>query len=845
MSSKLQSVFRLEPYRILIDLGVEVTSENGRYYVPHPTMPGSRMLLDGRSLVSIDPQCSIVACSVYDYARYKLGSYGKVVDFLLDNFQNAAQMSPGTSLVALRPAFVEELSGERKIFESILDLRRRMVSHENLLDAKLWCGHRGLSVEHGWRSFYIAKQEELQPFIRSGEVSLDGKTFIVMPYFANPHTPAWLKVHSVERRSVVTIPINQVQHAYFGLHTCLPDVEEVRIYEDDVTAQVAFSAESVMAHVLVGCVHVGFAAVAETNDYKLQSGVFVQTDKTSFSQIAQANTAVEKMLVAKGSIGDATMHKVSDKGSSWPAHVLNEATRFLQTEGTDSLGLKNLVDVIKTDRSMCETLIRHLEIMKVPDVVARIRQHLNTNQVYEVAGMQVIETSNGYVAKRKNVRSPFTNFTIRFDTRVVFKDADDPLMHCGRCIINGQEFFVSIPSRILNNKPGEIPNICLSAIARSGIENRDNYFPQILDSTLSRKLGDVLKMHSLGKTPTLDGVKRLGWDDQHGVFTAAHWQVNSTGVRPTSRIPYPHSKFLQSYYDFNEYSMPMETSRITSHINTFMCILASGMVRAFLQLAVPPVEIMRNPESINLLHAIFIAFGQQAPIIFGEQRRTVHSILNKTDIFGYPVFGMASGSDVVSGFAYPIFLIADTGMPFHERMDQKAYEQIASYTKEIVSKVVLYCVRNPRDVHRLIPSEFEPMVPGMVHEGREIIKTALNLADLSIFEPDLPTFEGMLHRVAYDKVHEYFRYDMQAQKVYIRMRNFPQVSRKQVVAELQTKNQDVRMHGMHYVECPAEFLMGIFTSFYGRPVKLFHQDPEPDPEESSASGQDAETQSGA
>lgn len=838
MSSKVQYVFRVEPYRILQDLGVVVTQKDGRFFVPHPTRPAAQMWLDGRSLVSTDPQCDIVACSVFDYLRYHLGSYSDAVDFLLENYQGSAQVNPGTAIAALKPAFVESLKGERELFESVIGLRNRMNSEENLLDSRMWCQHRGISSKHGWRSFYIARKSDLLPFLSAdpdNPIYIEGEHFIVFPYFINPHTPAWLRIQPIHSKKSVTLTLNKCQYAFYGIHTCLSDTKEIRIYNDHLAAQVAYSSEANMAHVTSACIHIGFAAVQETNDYKIRNGVFVKTTRATFNQMAQANTAVEKMLVTSGNEEDAAIEEVSKKAQSWPAYVLNESTRILQEEGTDSFSLVSMIDVIREDREMCEMLIRHLEQVNALDVIQRIRQHLKANQTYTLAGMQVIETPNGYVAKRKNTSSPFTNFVIKFDHNVVFEDADDPMMHCGRCVIGGEEFPVSIPSK-LKLKPAEIPNICLNAITRSGVVDQVGLYPQIVDTTLSRRLTDVLNIQTGKIKVKMLGIKRLGWNDSHTKFVTPRWEVTAQGLKATSRIPYPYSRFLQEHYDFNDYQAISNHSRITPPINTMMCLLASGVVRSFLQLAVPPVEILRSPNTISFLHAVFLAFGQAQPLQFGGQRRTAQNILTKDNLFGYPVFGSAADSEVVSGLPYPVFLVSDTGIPFHDVMDQTLYEQSMGYTQDLMSRLILYCIRNPRQMHSFIPSEFEPAQQEMIIEGKQILERCLQIEHFSIFASEIPTFEHMMASVPFDTVPDYFRYDMASQAVYIRMRKFPDIVRKQLVDELQNLNEEVKLHGLHYVSAPAAFFMDLLGKFYGRPVKLFHQEQEPEEAQSSEPG---------
>lgn len=845
MTRKVQYVFRIEPYRILLDLGVPVTQENGRFFVPHPKDPKARMLLDGRSLVSSSLTCDVVACSLFEYIRLQLGSYSATLDFLIERYHQNAQATPGTSLAALKPAFIEDLKGERKDFEAVLKLRNRMLENENLLDSFLWCRRRGISVKHGWRSFYLARRADLIPFMDSDDtrdVKLEDEHYLVFPYLVDPHTYGWLKVQSATTKTNFTIPLQKTSHAFYGLHTCLPSVSEIRVYADPVVAQLAYSSEVEMINESLGCVHVGHMGVSDTNSYKIDEAVFVQTSGANFGQMAQARTAINKMRVSSASAEDPTLECLLDRSVTWTAHVLSETDRLIQAEGVESAEFRSLLDVIRTDRDLCGVLLRRIEKQQTPEIVARIRQHLNANQTYSIGGMEIIETPNGYVAKRKNTSVPFTNFTIRIDQNVHFEGDETDTIHCGRVIMHGQEFPIVIPNRIMDRKPADIPGICLTSIVKAGMGDQAGFFPQIVDSTLSRRLGEVLKQQAEPKG-TCHGVRRLGWNDERSRFTTPCWAMTVRGEAPTSRIPYPFSNFLQAHYDFREYSYVPGKDLVTPHVNTFICMIASGLVRSFLHLMVPPVAIMRNPASIDLLHALFRPFGQSTAIPFGAQRRVIQNVLSKENLAGYPVFGIAANSEMVSGTSYPIFLIADNGVPFHEGMTDEVYVEVAGYAKSIYAGILSQCLRNPTQMHLLIPSEDEPQIKDMIREGKRIVEHCLGIPSFSIFESQMPLFEMMLGNVPVDQVGDFFRYDMPTNCIYIKMRKFSSFSRREVVDELASKNSEVHLHGDHYISCPADFLFEVMASFYGKPVKLFHQNPEPEPTEPFEAAQDDSAQS--
>jgi hypothetical protein len=146
VAHKVQHVFKIDPCRLLEDLGVSVEHQDGQILVPHPFNPDYKMGLDGQSLVSTKPVCRIVACSLFDYIKFRLGDYEAVMEFLVQNYGHAAQLGPGVSLSAIRGEMVHGMTKARSLFDFMLTIRDATRRVECLAAAYLWCRHRSITI---------------------------------------------------------------------------------------------------------------------------------------------------------------------------------------------------------------------------------------------------------------------------------------------------------------------------------------------------------------------------------------------------------------------------------------------------------------------------------------------------------------------------------------------------------------------------------------------------------------------------------------------------------------------------------------------------------------------------
>src|SRR6266852_1625295 len=91
MQLKAQDIFpRLEPYRVVADLGLEIKKQDGLFFTPHPEDSEHLLQIDSDEFVGM-PNGPTPACNAFDFlAMYYKGFYSRAVDHAINRYHNLA-----------------------------------------------------------------------------------------------------------------------------------------------------------------------------------------------------------------------------------------------------------------------------------------------------------------------------------------------------------------------------------------------------------------------------------------------------------------------------------------------------------------------------------------------------------------------------------------------------------------------------------------------------------------------------------------------------------------------------------------------------------------------------------
>jgi hypothetical protein len=248
-------------------------------------------------------------------------------------------------------------------------------------------------------------------------------------------------------------------------------------------------------------------------------------------------------------------------------------------------------------------------------------------------------------------------------------------------------------------------------------------------------------------------------------------------------------------------------------------MVAASIVRSFLNQQTPTVKILRSPQSLGLLKAVFRPLGQVRPVEFSSKRRQVQKTLSTGELCGYPIYATCPDLTALDGLNYPVFLLGDSGVLLQESLDGQEANQIVSLSHRIITSLVLYLLREPVQAHSLIEKQEAPSGRELALEGKGVIDASCGLENFDLMESDMPLLQSLLSQILPDQAQKYFHFDCCAEVIRIRC-PLLSVTRKPLYQELLAKNPSVNLHGDHYITCPKVWFLDLLEKFYGRPIAL-------------------------
>lgn len=811
----------------MVDLKLPLEERDGQFFTRHPQFPDQEFQIESNEFIGVGYGSPTPACNVFDWlALYFDNSYEKGIDFCIDSYHNLAQVPIGISIGSIRDHMVDSLKDARRQFEEILALRDSLRYHdERLTNAYLYCRRLGLSPDHGWRMFYVATGKQLNKILHYPTDDTDrletNKAYLVFPFFKNRHTFAMLQIREDCGKLVKTVDLNPSRYMFFGLHSCLPDNRETRVFANPEDALVMHSHAMQQGDFRLGFVSVGFNPSADPEPSPLRSGTFMITDPGDFNTIVKNRMAFDEFSVADYA------HRFADtlEVIPWTRYALNAAIVIINEDMAYTPRLAMTVESLKTDPEVFNRFISYLEQLGQQIILNRLKRHVDTQQVFSIGSMTITETVSGYVAKKSgtNVTSHFTNFLIKIDCSLWFDESQETY-YSGRVILNGNHVPFLLSS-LASKQAKSIITLAEQAVQQAGIISEVN-LPTITDTTLQSKLVDIINLQKNNK-PRRVGVQRLGWNPTKTRFITPNWEAHTLGVQGTSRVVHPDSTIITSFYNTRDYRLVTKYDAVTPQARYLIALVAASMTRSFLNQQTPTITLIRSPQSLALLAAVFRPLGQISPIELSPNRRSVMDTLSARNMIGYPIYATCPDIDAVSNFNYPLFLLSESGFPLHEPITEESALQTTSLSHRIISSLALDFVRDKLQAHSLIENENAPSIKELALEGKRVIEARCGIDKFDLFEPEMPLLQAVLSQIPSDQANEHFRYDLSTGTVYIRCRTLKDVTRKPLYDELVAKNPAVETHSDHYIACPAAWFVDLLSKFYGKHITLYHQNPDP------------------
>src|SRR5258708_7869732 len=262
MQLKAQHIFpALQPYRIVVDLGLKIQEQNGLSFTPHPKDSAHLLQISTNEFIG-QANGPTPACNLFDFLALYFGSYGTAADFAINRYYNLASLPVGLGWEAVRDPMVAGLKADREQFENILSLRDFLPRGAVPVSALQYCSGKALSQDKIWRMLYIVAGKDLnlvlQRLPNAGGPLDDKQCYLVFPYLKNRHTFALLEICDVREKPVRTLQLHPARHVFFGLHTCFPRNQDTRAVTTRQEAMLRYSRALLDDEFRTGFVHTRF-----------------------------------------------------------------------------------------------------------------------------------------------------------------------------------------------------------------------------------------------------------------------------------------------------------------------------------------------------------------------------------------------------------------------------------------------------------------------------------------------------------------------------------------------------------------------------------------------------------
>ena len=295
----------VEPCAVIADLQLPVAERDGAFFTPHPQYPEHELQILGSQFIGSGYQNPTPGCNVFDFLALHFGSYEQGLDFLIARYFHLARTLPGLALDSLRQSFIESLTFERKRFEDILALREPFRNHsEKLTVAYMYCRRLDLEAGHAWRMFWVASGHDLNQLLTYATKVVAAfdptEHYFIFPYLENHHRFALLQIEDAQGNPVRDLELVPSGCMFFGLHSCLPDQSETRVFCTRQEALQAHSWAMLNGDSRVGYLHVRFGPATELSTPPLAQAVFVPGPTSDFNTLARTQKAFERLDIAAG-----------------------------------------------------------------------------------------------------------------------------------------------------------------------------------------------------------------------------------------------------------------------------------------------------------------------------------------------------------------------------------------------------------------------------------------------------------------------------------------------------------------------------------------------------------------
>lgn len=614
------------------------------------------------SVICSDPHCEFSAGSLIDFVKHSRKCTTKeAVNHVLQHHPNAGQLLAHAPRETLIDDLVEQTEARRSLFEVVEEMFHYQSTRVGQLGEE-FLQKNFVDADKARGRIAIVDAEQLQKLAAALAYCTDGKrqdmparlnqgSYLVFPYYANPHTVSRVLIYDVNTRRSIQWSVYKGVPSWFGLRvTDYFDPPSVYIERDPLVA------ESVRQNRVVGegCTCLSFfpAGDAQTPHYFFrEAALLIRPDTDVFDTFAYIKSAVTFAVAPYSPSGSAGIP------IQFFTYLADKLVEELAAQKEFTQRTKHFASMLSKDTTALHRAVQSLRSVGLETLADELARSTASVFTATSGDFTISSTDLGYSVHdaRDNKRSLVTNFTVSISRTVVFERSEDSyheinLYLPGECITGW-----------VSNSDFRTVQKLHAALSRIRAECFDfdnpGAAPTIVDFTHSKLLLKII--HSASSLIKCDaGQDFIGWHPtKRDTFTAPGLRVTADRCFEIGFHPHPMKSFIPNFekVDFSTDTALHDLSDFG--LDDILGLVAFNVYAYYHGLSQCACTITGTLDQRDALMTAFSHIGQKDFVMLSPSARNV---VTQNDVLnGFTFFGMGYDEKACERTALPVLSYAD------------------------------------------------------------------------------------------------------------------------------------------------------------------------------------------
>lgn len=758
--------------RLLPDLSITYTKDHATTHCP---ACAQTLWILNQGFLCSNKDCTFRAGSVVDLLTLRPdngGQVAKAVDTLLQEFVGELPQFDNLHKEELAQLLVQTALRKRGLFDFFIKLGRRNDRPISIVRNEAWLAQREISTEVLRRSVYCATEDNLLEFrdlcaALDLNITMPSSPAIMMPYFGNHHSVA--HVVFIGKGGPLRQQCIPYRFSFWGLNEGLPS-QEIQLVNTYLTAaQNACNFSKYETN--RSSYAIWYDSRTQRSGYIPEDPVFMHYDEEPIAAAAALH------LLRPGLRAESKLLPVGPTGASykWLNFLVAEALRQLLQEKKLTPAIQTFLDTSRIDIPEQQRLVTALHQHGLNGLATTVADYMKRGPVYRDEGIALYEEINGYYLSKKGVlRTPISNFTLKFKSNLVFPDHHDSY-HSGSVVFNGVCSPLCLNRDALDSSR-ELETAVRGAWTRHG---GGTLVPSIGDRVGVKYLQAYIRSVT-PKLPVGHGLNKLGWNEDRSVFYGPAWRVREK-IENFEHTFHPDVNVL-GFYNTDIYEDAPLLGGLSSGLCSIIAQAVAMVVRSYLYMPIQSICIQNTPFNRDLLKQVFAGMNQVDLVRLNPNVRTNTSVL--PGLCGYPFVGCGYSHAQVKQATLPAFMLVEDGNMMFGEAEESEVKLASALLRQAVTKVALWMIQTEgREFNRIhsVSNEVE-----LVREGQELLSSVCGFTQWPESPVRYQLLEKVLQNITPAEVPEVFSHHLEGQRLYIDRHKIGDVD--QVTFELELKN---------------------------------------------------------